>query len=165
MYYYTYLEDYINHLYHKLGITTSTLLDFNEIANRLKIKIFCWPDDSQAICFDSQAYIFLKENQSLEKAWQDFAHELCHILLNTGDQFNMPPLFQKYQEFKANNFMYHACVTTFLLEQMQVYDYTPKSVVHVQHLFNEVYELAEKRLIQYTNKNFNSPYWNGKSNH
>lgn len=31
----------------------------------------------------------------------------------------MSPLFREYQENKANNFMYHACVPTFMLDEIE----------------------------------------------
>lgn len=64
----------------------------------------------------------------------------------------MSPLFREYQERKANNFMYHACMPTFMLQDLQLCDCTPNTVLKLQELFNVEYEFALKRLTQYYNK-------------
>lgn len=64
----------------------------------------------------------------------------------------MSPLFHEYQEHKANNFMYHACIPTFMLDELQLHDRTPKTVSRLQDLFNVEYDFALKRLSQYYNK-------------
>lgn len=159
MYYYTHLEDYITHFYKQLGITDLSLLSFQEIATRLGIKVFYWSEPSQALFIEGRAYIFLEENLSPEKEWQDFCHELCHVLLHSGNQFNLPPLFHQYQEHKANNFMYHACVPSFMLERMELYGATKNDILHVQQQFNVEYEFAETRLNKYFMNKYNHIYW------
>lgn len=46
----------------------------------------------------------------------------------------MSPLFHEYQEHKANNFMYHACIPTFMLDELQLHDRTPKTVSRLQDI-------------------------------
>jgi len=149
--YYSHLEDYIKDFYTKIGIITPTLLDFREIAEKLGIKVFYWPDSSQALFVNEKPFIFLNESLSKQQQWQEFGHELSHVLLHTGDQFYMSPLFHEYQEHKANNFMYHFCMPTFMLDELELYDCTPSTVIHLQKLFNVKYEFAFKRLSQYIN--------------
>ncbi len=162
MKYYSHLEDYIKDFYTRIGITTPTLLDFREIAEKLGIKVFYWPDTSQALFAEEKPFIFLDESLTQQQQWQDFCHELAHVLLHSGDQFYMYTLFREYQEYKANNFMYHACMPTFMLDELQLYDYLPQTVVKLQELFNVEYEFALKRLTQYLNKRFYVPYWNSR---
>lgn len=145
------MEDYIKDFYTKIGIITPTLLDFREIAEKLGIKVFYWPDSSQALFVNEKPFIFLNESLSKQQQWQEFGHELSHVLLHTGDQFYMSPLFHEYQEHKANNFMYHFCMPTFMLDELELYDCTPSTVIHLQKLFNVKYEFAFKRLSQYIN--------------
>ncbi|KYG91477.1 ImmA/IrrE family metallo-endopeptidase [Metasolibacillus sp. FSL H7-0170] len=158
MYYYTHLEDYITRFYMQLGITDLSLLSFQEVAARLGVKVFYWSERSQALFIEGRAYIFLEENLSPEEEWQDFCHELCHVLLHSGNQFDLPPLFQKYQEHKANNFMYHACVPTFLLERMELYDFTHKEIAKIQQNFCVEHDFAKNRLIQFLNNKQNQLY-------
>lgn len=150
--YYSHLEDYVQQFYTHMGITDPTLLHFKEVAFRMGLKVFYWHDKSQALFINGRHYIFLNDRQSPQQQWQDFCHELAHVLLHSGDQFRMYPLFREYQEYKANNFMYHACIPTFMLDELQLCDRTPKTVSRLQDLFNVEYDFALKRLTQYYNK-------------
>ncbi|MGE7944095.1 ImmA/IrrE family metallo-endopeptidase [Lysinibacillus xylanilyticus] len=91
----------------------------------------------------------MNEQLTPQQQWQDFCHELAHVLLHTGDQGRMSPLFHEYQENKANNFMHHACVPSFMLDEIEPSNLT---VEYVQQKFNEEYDFALKRLEQYHNK-------------
>ncbi|HAU33157.1 MAG TPA: ImmA/IrrE family metallo-endopeptidase [Lysinibacillus sp.] len=148
---FSHLEDYIKDFYTKVEITTPALLDFRVIAKRVGIKVFCWPDSSQALFANGKPFIFLNKSCNKQQQWQEFCHELSHVLLHTGDQFFMSPLFREYQENKANNFMYHACIPTFMLDELGLNDCTPSTVIYLQKLFNVEYEFALKRLTQYLN--------------
>ncbi|WP_225230199.1 hypothetical protein [Ureibacillus galli] len=64
----------------------------------------------------------------------------------------MTKSFREYQEAKANNFMYH--VPTFMLEQLEITDYTNESIKLIQSLFNVEKAFALHRLTQYLNKKF-----------
>ncbi|TKI50559.1 ImmA/IrrE family metallo-endopeptidase [Lysinibacillus tabacifolii] len=160
--YYTHLEDFIQQFYTRLGIILPSLLNFTEVSQRLGLRVFYWSEPSQALFSKDKPYIFLNESLNKQQQWQEFCHELAHVLLHTGDQFYMYPLFREYQEYKANNFMYHACMPTFMLDEIQLYDYLPQTVVKLQELFNVEYEFALKRLTQYLNKRFYVPYWNSR---
>ncbi|MEA0552923.1 ImmA/IrrE family metallo-endopeptidase [Lysinibacillus irui] len=149
---YTHLEDYVQQFYTRLGITDPTLLHVEEVAFRMGLKFFYWPDKSQALFINGRHYIFLNENQSPQQQWQDFCHELSHVLFHSGDQFHMYPLFREYQEFKANNFMYHACIPTFMLEALSIHDHTEQTIKQVMQNFNVEYDFAYRRLTQYNNK-------------
>lgn len=152
MHYYSHLEDYIKDFYTKMGIVNPNLLDYRKISVNIGIKVFYWADSSQALFSKEMPFIFLDETLNQHQQWQEFCHELAHVLLHTGDQFNMSPLFHEYQERKANNFMYHACMPTFMLDELQLCDYTPNTVLKLQELFNVEYEFALKRLTHYYNK-------------
>lgn len=154
---YSHLEDFIKEFYFKMNITTPPLLDFREIAKNLGIKVFYWSETSQALYANYLPYIFLDESLTQQQQWQDFCHELAHVLLHTGDQFYMYPLFREYQEYKANNFMYHACVPSFMLEELEP---TELTVENVQWLFNVEYDFAFKRLEQYRSKKLLMLNWN-----
>ena len=61
----------------------------------------------------------------------------------------------KYQEYKANSFMYHACIPTFMLNELSINDYSSSTVLKVSKLFQVEYDFALKRLTQYIqNKHF-----------
>jgi len=149
MIYTTHTEDFVHEFYARMGILEPQQFDFQEIATQFGIQLFYWPDKSQALFLKEQAYIFLNEQLTPQQRWQDFCHELAHVLLHSGHQGRMSPLFREYQENKANNFMYHACIPTFMLDELEQYDASVLTVQHVQQLFNVEYDFAVKRLEQY----------------
>lgn len=149
MRYYTHLEDFIKNLYTQIDINVPENLNLKLIAKRLNIKIFYWEEKSQAIFYDDMSVIFIDNRISSEIQWQEFSHELCHVLTHTGDQIIMPSLFREYQEFKANNFMYHACVPTFMLDKLEIDDFSDRTINRIQQLFNVEYDFAKTRIENY----------------
>lgn len=147
----TYTEEFIKKLYNHMEIIKPAYLDFQSIAFKLGIQVFYWPDKSQALFLKDCIYIFLCKDLSKQQLWQDFCHELGHVLLHTGNQVHMSHLFREYQENKANNFMYHACVPSFMLDEIEPNLLT---VQYVQQQFNVEYDFALKRLEQYCSKRY-----------
>ncbi|MFF2179367.1 ImmA/IrrE family metallo-endopeptidase [Lysinibacillus sp. NPDC058147] len=151
MSYSTHTEDFIEKLYTQLGIFLPYQLDFNEISYKLDIQLYFWSNPSQVLFLNSQSYIFLNQNLPSKKIWQDFCHELCHVLFHSGSQEKMPYSWIEYQEWKANNFMLHACVPTFMLNKINLPKNQNKAIQLIQELFNVEYDIAQKRLEQYKN--------------
>lgn len=149
MYSTSYTEDFIREFYTKINILKPQQLQFEVIASRLGINVFYWPESSQALFLKEYPYIFLNKNLSKQQLNQDFFHELGHVLLHSGNQRQMTESFRRYQESKANHFMYHACVPTFMLNKI---DSDLISVKYISKLFNVEEEFARKRLEQYINK-------------
>ncbi|MGE7091706.1 ImmA/IrrE family metallo-endopeptidase [Lysinibacillus sp. NPDC048646] len=100
-------------------------------------------------------FIFLAQNFTVAQKWQEF----CHVLQHTGNHSVMPPSGIGHQENKANNFMYHACIPTFMLNRLEIYSGNVITVLHIQHLFNVEYDFAEKRLEQYISNKYNMLNW------
>lgn len=160
MQHYSHLEDYIKKKYIQMEICSPTDLDFNRVAKHFNIKVFFWKQNSQALFLRKSAFIFLSEDLSPSQTWQDFIHELCHVLLHTGDQMQMTSLFREYQEYKATNFTYHACVPTFMLQQLELPRNTFEAARMIQETFNVEYDFAMTRLTQYINNHHFIPSWN-----
>lgn len=156
----THTEDFIKELYFKIGITKPHNLDYKKIADALGIRVFPAPYDgpSQALFVKETPFIFLNCNLTSAQTWQDFCHELNHVLQHTGNQSLMSRTWIDYQEKKANTFMYHACMPTFMLDELITND-SSLTITELQQIFNVEYEFAEKRLTQYFN-NKNMPKWN-----
>ncbi|WP_313431738.1 ImmA/IrrE family metallo-endopeptidase [Siminovitchia terrae] len=152
--YYSYLEDFIKYMYQSIGINTPTELDMKPIASYLNIELQFWDEPSEAIRDYGTPWIFINEKLSLKEQWQDFGHELCHVLQHVGNQRNLPVDFRLYQEVKAENFMYHFCVPTFMLEGYQVANYfnIDDGLPIIAKDFNVTEEFAKTRLIHYRNK-------------
>ncbi|WP_433595162.1 ImmA/IrrE family metallo-endopeptidase [Lysinibacillus xylanilyticus] len=149
MNYTTHTENFIKSLYCKMGITKPAQLQFQKIATAIDIQVIYWNRSSQALYDGSQVYIFLNEQLTEPQLWQDFCHELGHVQLHIGHQDRMTKSWIEYLENKANNFMYHACVPSFILDEMEPDALT---VQNIQQLFNVEYDFAMKRLTQYLSR-------------
>lgn len=160
--FWNYTECYVKELYEQLQIFSPEQLDLKVIATKLDIKLFYWEEKSQAIIYDDMCAIFLDVRNSIERHWQDFCHELAHVLLHVGIQDKLPKMYIEYQENKANSFMYHACVPTFMLDKLNLFDITYDTIWQVQQLFNVDQAFAKKRLTQYITNKQNIAYWNRK---
>lgn len=148
-YIYTPLEDFIFHLYTSLSIIHPHEIDMHQIAQKLNIRLSFWDETSEASFIRGKYRIFINNKQSIQQQWQDFGHELCHVLFHEGYQFQMPIDFILYQELKANNFMYHFCVPTFMLEKLTLPSWKGEAIQVVADTFNVEIEFAQKRLDQY----------------
>ncbi|MCJ7842639.1 ImmA/IrrE family metallo-endopeptidase [Lederbergia sp. NSJ-179] len=151
-YHTTLLEDTVKKIYSHLDIYHPRQLDTLEIANSLDIKV-------HFINISSRTYkgeIIIDSRLSPEEQWEDFAHELCHVLLQYGNQIiNLDSLFLKYQEWKANNFALHFCVPTFMLQKSLLIHKIasiPEAIPFIKNQYNVTDEIAEKRLIHFRNQ-------------
>ncbi|MEK4085657.1 ImmA/IrrE family metallo-endopeptidase [Psychrobacillus sp. FSL K6-1415] len=142
---YTHLEDYIFNLYTNIGIFHPRQLNPEMIGKRLGICI----DYLQIGSIYEGDTIILDSRLSDTEQWQDFGHELRHAIFDIGNQLNIPYLYKDYQEWKANNFALHACIPTFMLDNIKLPDTKPKAIYVLQKIFNVDYDFAKKRLDQY----------------
>lgn len=140
---YSHLEDYIVNLYKVLNIHKPYQIDMFSIAAQLGIEI-----NYHNVVFRLGNEVILKNN-SPPQQWMDFGHELAHVLIHSGSQLNMYPLYRDYQEWRAELFALHFCVPTFMLEQLK-----EVSVYDVMSLFNVDYDFAQKRLEMFQRKEY-----------
>ncbi|MCM3111643.1 ImmA/IrrE family metallo-endopeptidase [Lederbergia lenta] len=152
--YYSNLEDFIEDTYQSMGIFTPNELNMSAIAGWLDIELEYWDEPSEAAENGGEFWILLNEDLNHKEQWQDFAHELCHVLQHEGYQQNLPNSFVLYQEVKADNFMYNFCVPTFMLQDYPIANYynIEDGIPIIAKDFNVTEKFAKKRLIQYKNK-------------
>ncbi|GAB2558529.1 ImmA/IrrE family metallo-endopeptidase [Gracilibacillus alcaliphilus] len=147
----TLLEDAIKEIHSHIKIYHPQQLDMLIIADRLKVTVHFQPITSRAY----EGEIIIDSRLSPEQQWEDFAHELCHILLQHGNQIlslnNLLIEFLKYQEWKAHNFALHFCVPTFMLQKYEITNIS-ESIPLIKENFNVTYEVAEKRLNHFRNR-------------
>jgi Zn-dependent peptidase ImmA (M78 family) len=146
---YTILEDFVKCFYEKIGITSPEGLNMYDIASRLGIRIVHTPFSSRAFTRPFMG-INLLDSLSPQQQWQDFGHELRHIIFDSGVQFLLPKEWIRYVECKANSFMYHFCVPTFMLEKLVFPAYNAE--LFIASTFNVTLNFAEKRLYQFQSK-------------
>lgn len=153
----THLEDYIQHFYNQLGIYFPTQLNEEEIAEKLDVSIYYWTENSQALFIKDRSFIFLNYLILPNFKWQEFCHELGHVLLHTGDQMRLPYSFVEYQEFKANNFALHAAAPTFMIDELDLPNTYQEAVRLLQDTFHISLTFACKRLDHYINNHLSFP--------
>lgn len=138
-------EEYVNNMYRAIGIHHPHQLDIEEIAARNKSSVIYLPNAPMRV----ENVIILDSRVSDAKRWQDFGHELCHVLWSLGNQITMPMPLEVYQENKSNNFAQYACIPTFMLQNLNMPAYEREAVWMIQEKFGVEREFAEKRLKQY----------------
>lgn len=158
--FWTYTECYVKELYEQLQIFSPEQLDMKIIAKKLDVKIFYWEEKSQAIIYDDMCAIFIDLRNSNEHQWQDFCHELAHVLLHIGIQDKLPKMYIEYQEHKANQFMYHSAIPTFMLDRLNIFDCSIHNIRLVQQTFHVEENFATKRLNQYIQRRQSILNWN-----
>lgn len=127
-----------------MGMTAPLHIDMQLIAKELDIWIHFEDTHSMMLKRDGMYSIVLNQKKSPEEQWQDFAHELCHVLKHTGNHFHMNKLFRELQEFQANHFMYHFCVPTFMLLNMELPQRRSHAVILIAAAFRVTASFAEK---------------------
>lgn len=151
MYCKTELEDYIEFIYKKLGLTwyDGPLLD--EVADRMNIEIYHSPLHSQALRVNGRMQINLNINlESYEDQWETFGHELHHALIDVGNQSLFPFPLRELREQKARNFALHFCIPTFRLANL----HWPESDAgpFIAERFRVTLPFASQRVDQYRNR-------------
>lgn len=149
-----YLEDKIQKLYMTiLHIERPDQLNIDYIASQLGIEVCYWEEASQALILHNTAYIFLKKSMNV---WEDFCHELAHVLYHAGDQMLLHKLFVDYQEMRANSFALHAAVPSYLLLQMDLPSNYFAAVRVIQDTFNISLHFACTRLNHFINNHIHT---------
>lgn len=147
---YTHLEDFIINLYRSIGISTPPQIDMLVVARRLNVEITY--DEKPIFCFGNE--IILRPTNQVQE-WLDFCHELGHVLLHSGCQLNMHPLYREYQEWNADLFALHFCIPTFMLEKIKLPYRRSEAIELIVNEFNVSPRFAETRLDMWINKQMN----------
>ncbi|OLN21608.1 hypothetical protein BTO30_14090 [Domibacillus antri] len=142
----SHLENFIENLYTKISITSPEQLDIELIARRLNIEVGYSHKKSKCAELDGIMMIRLNENLSKAEQWQEFAHEVCHLLRHSGNQTELPFPFVQLQEWQANTFALHFCIPTFMLEKADLPFDRRLAINKAAKLFNVEHAFAEERL-------------------
>ncbi|MGN7183728.1 ImmA/IrrE family metallo-endopeptidase [Cytobacillus kochii] len=152
----THLEENIEYWYKSNSILTPSEIDMVMIANLMDIWIHFHKKNSVMVKINDLYSIVLDSRKTKNEQWQDFAHELGHVINHVGIQHNLSKSFRMRQEYQANNFMYHFCVPTFMLLSFDVNNYANinDGVEFVSKTFHVTEEFSKKRLIHFRNQLF-----------
>ncbi|MCY8540076.1 ImmA/IrrE family metallo-endopeptidase [Bacillus haynesii] len=152
MYYLSELEEEVQNIYKKINILEPFQVDMEVIADRLDIQIRYMPNKCGIFKFGLSKVIILDSLKNKQQHWEDFCHELGHIMKHAGTQFKTPLLLKEMQENQANSFMYHFSVPTFMLNKIQLPPLKRDAIQLLTDLFNVTHTFAEKRLDIYLRK-------------
>lgn len=145
-YRFTPLEQSIRDLYRAMQIEEPFELEPEPIAARLGIWIHYAPFSSRAVDRAGLKTIVLDSRLTKQEQWQDFGHELCHLLHHAGNQLAMGESFIRFQETKAANFAYHFCIPTFMLLRTELPRLESEAVACIASTFGVEPEFARERL-------------------
>jgi Zn-dependent peptidase ImmA (M78 family) len=151
-YTFTPLESWIENLYKHLSISTPEQLNMIDIAAKLQIWLHFVDTESAALDRDGLYSLIIDRRLSKEQQWEDFGHELGHILRHAGNQMMLPYSMVKLQEAQANNFALHFCVPTFMLLQRPIPRLEREFIYDICTTFNVTYPFAKKRLAHFENQ-------------
>jgi hypothetical protein len=140
------LEHEIEKMYLSLGIYQPDQIELCDIAAKLNIWVHFEPVRSRALDNAGLHSIIIDSRISESKQWEDFGHELNHILHHGGCQLNMPESFREFQEIKANNFALHFCVPTFMILDSGLPYTWNEAILFVMDTYNVTEKFARKRL-------------------
>lgn len=152
IYTYSHLEDNVTEIYSKIGISDPHELNVENVSEKLGVTVMNGLVSSRAMQRGKEKIVILDLRLKKEKRWPVFCHEVGHLLQQAGNQLNMPNPFRIYQEWKADSFMYHFSIPTFMLQEMQFPKDINNATVIVAKTFNVSYSFSYKRLTRYFNK-------------
>ncbi|MGG0775989.1 ImmA/IrrE family metallo-endopeptidase [Bacillus rugosus] len=150
----SHLEEEVKKIYTKLNMLTPEEIDMERIAAAFQIWIHYERKGSSMFCINGLYSMVLDSRTSRQQQWEDFVHELGHVIKHCGNQFNMNRMFRQLQEYQANSFMYHFCVPTFMLEKISLPRMQSEAIKLIGDIFNVTYPFAAKRLEMYRRKQF-----------
>ena len=140
------LDDWIRQLYVRTGITAPYGLNLYRIAAACRIWVHHAPVRSQALERNGIATIILDDRLDSRRQWEEFGHELCHILRQSGNQLLMPDTYLHYQEWKAERFALRFCVPSFMLHETELPVERHRAIDTISDTFNVTRCFAARRL-------------------
>lgn len=141
------LEEKIKNLYLSMGIRRPDQIELCDIAANLNIWVHFANFESASCERENGLFsIVLDKNKSESEQWEDFGHELKHVLWDVGNQLEMSDSFSEFQEVKANNFALQFCVPTFMILDSGLPFTWGEATLFVMDTFNVTDTFARKRL-------------------
>ncbi|MFB9277395.1 ImmA/IrrE family metallo-endopeptidase [Cohnella cellulosilytica] len=152
-------EQWVEHLWIKSGIAEPSQLNVEEVASRLDVWVHFMNDSSRALDYMGLRSILVDRRLDKEAQWEDFLHELCHVLRHAGNQTVMPQLFCEGQEAEANRFVLYAAIPFYMLRQIKLPARIDEAVETIASHFGVTLELAGKRLEQLQRRTLATIMW------
>ncbi|MNK91437.1 hypothetical protein D3C87_1115340 [compost metagenome] len=145
----TALEDFVEALYRRAGISEPKQLSVHEVSRRLNVWLHYAPVSSRALeSANGLRSMFLDSRLPEIKQRMIFFHELCHLLRHYGNQLVMPDLFTEAQENEARCFTYYAAIPFSMIKSLSLPSNRQQAIEYVAFTFNVSLKFAERRLSQ-----------------
>jgi Zn-dependent peptidase ImmA (M78 family) len=143
----TQLEQWVNNFFSMNGIVSINQLNIDELASKFNVWVYFLEQGSQTIENDGMYSICIDRRLSESQQWEDFLHELCHVLRHAGNQIQMPVSFLELQETEAQSFQLYAAIPYSMLPR-ELPQNTWETLNYFVDHFGVTYELAGRRLEQ-----------------
>ncbi|MCM3046699.1 ImmA/IrrE family metallo-endopeptidase [Bacillus altitudinis] len=150
----SHLEEEVKKIYTKINMLTPEAIDMELMAASLKIWLHFERRPSFVFCVNGSYSMVIDKRLNKKQQWEDFGHELCHVIKHYGNQFDMHKLFRELQEYQANSFMYHFCVPSFMLQRLNLPSLQSEAIKLIGDTFNVTYSFAAARLEMFRRKSF-----------
>ncbi|MFP7414326.1 ImmA/IrrE family metallo-endopeptidase [Priestia filamentosa] len=150
----THLEEWISNEYIKRNIITPKDLTIEHIADCFQVDLVIRSGKVFSANVEGQLVIFLRNEDDLQKQKEKFFHELCHALIHSGRQTNMPLLLRELQENQAENFVKYASLPYHMLSYIKEDD-----VYYTSELFDISIKVCRDRMLSLQGR---KPYKRGQ---
>lgn len=140
-------EKYIQQFYKSINVSDPLLLTIELVIEHLDLEVMYWPHSSAIAIHGDRYIVFLNDNLSMQRQWQEFGHEMYHYFYDETNYDLLKETYAIYGESKADYFAYHFCVPTFMLMQLK-----EVSIDVITRLFNVEFDFALRRLEMYQGK-------------
>jgi Zn-dependent peptidase ImmA (M78 family) len=142
------LEQWIEALYEKLEITAPEQLQIAELAGKLNIWVYFMDMGSMTIEKQGVFSVNIDRRLSGNEQWEDFLHELCHVLRHSGNQLVMPTPYMDWQEQDAAHFQLYAAIPMFMVRRLKLPEHQSEMIELLAEEFHVTHRLAAVRLEQ-----------------
>lgn len=152
-------EQWTEQLWHQAGIRSVEQLNIDEVADRLGIWVHYVSGTSHALEYRGMRSIIVDKRLGEREQWEDFLHELCHVLRHAGNQTMMPKSFCEGQEAEANRFVLYAAMPASMMVGAKLPDRINEASEWLAQRFGVTFSLAHKRLEQIQRRIFERVLW------
>ncbi|MFC3799996.1 ImmA/IrrE family metallo-endopeptidase [Cohnella sp. GCM10012308] len=153
------LEQWIEALWLRAGIVKPDQLTIEEVSDRLDVWVHYMSQSSKALEWMGIRSVLIDLRLTAEQQWEDYLHELCHILRHAGNQTVMPRSFLEHQEAEAKRFVLYASMPFSMVKDMKLPPSRGEAVQLLAGKFGVTCELADVRLDQFQRRAFEAVLW------
>jgi Zn-dependent peptidase ImmA (M78 family) len=142
------LEQWVEALYFQHDITEPAQLSMTNLAAKLHIWVYAMDMNSMAVENNGQFSINVDRRLSAKEQWEDFLHELCHVLRHSGNQMIMPDRYVDWQEHDATAFQLYAAIPISMLKKLPLPEQKNEMIALLSEEFQVTHRLASARIEQ-----------------